>query len=225
MKRIMVLFSVLVIATLSLAYIGKLDDFNVGMKLAKLEKKQLIVMFSDPSCFYCTKFQKETLVNDKVQELLKAGYIFVEIYPGEEEATIEVNGKTYNFSYSELYAAFEVRGTPTFWFFDENGTPITNLPGYAPADIFVKVLQYMGEKAYKKGITFDAYTKQNSDYIGESKLIKLTKKEADFVLENDPLARTHTGEFDRYTIWVTENEALASELISKGAFRVILVIE
>ncbi|MDI3524678.1 MAG: hypothetical protein PWQ07_1452, partial [Kosmotoga sp.] len=25
--------------------------------------------------------------------------------------------------------------------------------------------------------------------------------------------------------WVTENEALASELISKGAFRVILVIE
>lgn len=225
MKKAVLLFSVLVIATLSLAYIGKLDDFSTGMRLAKIEKKQLVVMFSDPSCYYCTKFQKETLANDKVQELLKAGYIFVEIYPGEEEATIEVNGKTYNFSYSELYAAFEVRGTPTFWFFDENGTPITNLPGYVPADIFAKVLQYMGEKAYMRGIAFDTYTKQDIDYIGESRLIELTKDEADFILKNDPLAKTYTGEFDRYTVWITEDEALAKDLVTKGAFRVLLVVE
>jgi hypothetical protein len=51
----------------------------------------------------------------------------------------------------------------------------------------------------------------------------LNSEEANYVLDNDPLVKEYEGDFERFTIWVVEDENTANTLIEKGAFRVILI--
>jgi hypothetical protein len=89
--------------------------------------------------------------------------------------------------------------------------------------MFVKVLQYLGEEAYRQEITFESYSKQEHDYIGDSQIITLNSEEVNYVLNNDPLAKKYKGNFDRFTIWIVEDKNTANTLIEKGAFRVIVI--
>lgn len=223
MKKFILFLLLLSITFVGLAYDGKLNDIETALKLASLEKKTTIIMFSDKSCYYCKLFNEKTLIDKKVQQLLKAGYTFIEIYKSNERVNMVLNGESKTFTYSELYSVFGISGTPTLWFLSSNGNPMTNLPGYVPPEMFVKVLQYLGEEAYKQNISFENYSKQEHEYLGESFLITMSNEEANYVLDNDPLAKKYEGNFDRFTVWVVEDESVANELIEKGAFRVILV--
>ncbi|TYB90873.1 MAG: thioredoxin fold domain-containing protein [Kosmotoga sp.] len=223
MKKFILFLLLLSITFIGFAYDGKLNDLETALKLASLEKKTTIIMFSDKSCYYCKVFNEKTLIDKNVQQLLKAGYTFIEIYKSNDRVDMVLNGESKTYTYSELYSVFGISGTPTLWFLSSNGNPITNLPGYVPPDMFVKVLQYLGEEAYKQNISFENYSKQEHEYLGESFIITLNNEEANYVLDNDPLAKKYEGDFDKFTIWVVEDESTANELIEKGAFRVILV--
>ncbi|MFO7881680.1 MAG: thioredoxin fold domain-containing protein [Kosmotogaceae bacterium] len=225
MKKLVLALFLLSITFMAFAYEGKLNDLEVSLRLASLEKKKAIIMFSDESCYYCNVFNEKTLVDDNVQKLLKAGYTFIEIYKGNDKVNLFLDGESKTYTYSELYSVFGISGTPSFWFLNSSGNPITNLPGYVPADMFVKVLQYLGEEAYKQEISFEDYSKQEHEYFGENLLLTLNREEANYVLEYDPLAKNYEGDFDRFTVWVVEDKEIADELIEKGAFRVILITE
>jgi thioredoxin-related protein len=223
MKKFLLIFLLVTISFVGFAYEGKLNDLETALKLASLEKKTAIIMFSDKSCYYCKVFNEKTLTDKNVQQLLKAGYTFIEIYKGKEKVELVLNGESKTYTYTELYSVFGISGTPTFWFLNSSGNPITYFQGYRPSDMFVKMLQYLGEEAYKQEITFENYTKQEPDYLGKNLLINLSREEANYVLENDPLAKKYKGDFDTFTIWVVEDENTANILIEKGAFRVILI--
>ncbi|MBO8166779.1 MAG: thioredoxin fold domain-containing protein [Kosmotoga sp.] len=226
MKKTIFFLVLIVLAVSVFSYDGVIHDFDTGMKIAKLEQKQLIVMFSDPGCYYCNLFTKSTLSDETVGRLLMAGYVFVEIYPSNEKtATLEIQGKEEKLTYNELYAAFGVKGTPTFWFFDETATSVTSLPGYSKPDFFVNVLRFLGEKAYKNGMSFADYTAQSHDYMGTHVVLNLSEEDAQYITENDPLAMNYSPKvtFDPFRIWITADSEIANELITKGAFRVILV--
>ncbi|MFW6121127.1 MAG: thioredoxin family protein [Petrotogales bacterium] len=168
MKKMVLVFLLLSLTFTVFAYVGKLDNLETSLKLASLENKKAIIMFSDKSCYYCNVFNDKTLIDEKVQQLLNAGYTFIEIYKGNNQVTITLNGEEQTFTHTELYSVFGISGTPTLWFLNSNGNPITNLPGYVPADMFVKVLQYLGQEAYKQEISFEDYSKQEHDYLGEN---------------------------------------------------------
>ncbi|MEA2065958.1 MAG: thioredoxin fold domain-containing protein [Thermotogota bacterium] len=223
MKKFLLILLLVTMSFIGFAYEGKLNNLETALKLASLEKKTAIIMFSDKSCYYCNVFNEKTLTDKNVQQLLKAGYTFIEIYKGKENVDLVLNGETKTYTYSELYSVFGISGTPTLWFLNSAGNPITNLPGYVPADMFVKVLQYLGEEAYRQEIIFESYSKQEHDYIGDSQIITLNSEKANYVLDNDPLAKKYKGDFDRFTIWIVEDENTANTLIEKSAFRVILI--
>ncbi|AKI96762.1 thioredoxin family protein [Kosmotoga pacifica] len=225
MKRSIMLLVFSLMAVLAFSFDAVLNDFDIGMKLAQIEQKQLIVMFSDPTCYYCNLFKKSTLPDETVGQLLKAGYVFVEIYPSDNTATLEIQGKEETLSYRDLYATFGVRGTPTFWFFDETGTPLTSLPGYVQADYFANVLRFLGEKAYARGVSFSDYINESHNYFGENRLIEASNEDAQYVLEHDLIAIEYSSdkEFTPFAVWVTTDEEIAKELIQKGAFRVLLI--
>lgn len=226
MRKIIITSLILMLSMTLLGYAGILDDYDTGMKLSKLENKQLIVMFSDKNCYYCSKFIDETLPDERVQELLKAGYVFVEIFSSNKIATLYMNGEEQKVSYSDLYATFGINGTPTFWFFTENGDALTNLPGYVPVNEFVQILQYLGEKAYANGVAYADYINEEHEYTGEKQLIELSKEDIDFVLSNNPMAKEYgSEEFDPFTVWIAANKDEGETLIEKGAYRVITTLE
>ena len=171
MRRISVLL-VLLIAVAAFSYVGMLDDFDTAMRLASIEKKEAIIMFSDKNCSYCVKFEKETLADSNVQEILRAGFVFAQIYKSNSgKATFPTQGDVKEYSYSDLYAAFGVRGTPTFWFYTTYGEPLTQLPGYVPASDFIPIVRFIGEKAYET-VKFDDYRKLPSDSTLTAKVNK-----------------------------------------------------
>jgi len=225
-KRIMVISVLSVImVTAVLASDIVLTDLSTGLRLAELEHKQLIVMFSDKNCYYCVKFVDETIPDERVKELLRAGYVFVEIQKTEDTVEMNLEGEMDQYRYTDLYAIFGVRGTPTFWFFSEEGQPLTNLVGYVPAGNFVGVLQFLGTKAYLDGISFQDFLKEDQDFTGEQMIITLERDDAEYILANDSNARVFSGETspDPFSVWVTEDAQIAESLIADGVYRVVLI--
>ena len=52
--------------------------------------------------------------------------------------------------------ALGASGTPTTVFLDSDGSYVTRLPGYHPADRFLEVLRFIGTEAYRE-MTFEEY--------------------------------------------------------------------
>ncbi|HNS35728.1 MAG TPA: thioredoxin fold domain-containing protein [Mesotoga sp.] len=222
--RKMLIVIVLILPVMILSYVGMLNDFDKTLRLAEIQEKEAIVMFSDNNCVYCVRFIKETLADKTVEELLRAGFIFSQIYksnPGK--ASYIVGEEVREMTYGDLYAHFQIRGTPTFWFFTSDGGLLTQLPGYVPANDFVPILRYIGSKSYE-GMTFNDYRSKPSDYFGTPKIVRVNEEDYNYVLENDPIASEYAGQdVDVFTVWLTKNEETAESLLEEGVYRVILL--
>ncbi len=208
------------------ASLNIIDDFDKALKLSKIENKKAIIMFSDPSCYYCNKFKKETLKDETVVNLLKVNFIFSEIYP-ENSKKSSILGQ--ELTYRELYGAFRISGTPTFWFFNESATPLTYLPGFVNAENFSKILRYMARDLYKKDIKFSDYVNQKDDFIGNKKIIEVKEEDFNWLLENDKeiVLIENLNElmnFDQFKKYAVESNDLAKQLLEKGAYNVFLKI-
>ncbi len=203
-----------------------LQGFNTVLNLAKYEGRDAIIIFSDPQCYYCNKLKSETLMDKTVQELLANNFVVGEIYPTQQEATFE--GKTY--TYRDLFAGFGVKGTPTLVFFTSQGRPITYLPGYMDAKNFSMVLRYVATKQYLKKVNFQEYSKKKNDFLGTPTIVEITSKEADYILNKDPLSTSTEivpkGDiFLKYVVEGKDATNVAKEMKAKGFYNIFLVKE
>ncbi len=209
MKRILVAIASAILSSYILAF-GIVHNFDIAQKLAKIEQKKIVLIFEMKTCGYCKLLNSTTLQNEKVRKFLSINYITTIVYADEN---------------IELFQKFNVHATPTLWFFQyEKGklVAITYVPGYLPADLFLKVIKYVYKLPKEK---FEDYAKKKDDFIGERKLVKVSKEEADFVLKNDPDAVFAKSEKDfsfETKTYITDNENLAKWLI-KHSYRVLLI--
>lgn len=197
-----------------------LNDVDVAARLAKIEQKKLAIVFTTPTCPYCAKLKNETLTDQTVKKLIWANFIFVEAMY-DTARTTEVFGQ--KMSYAQLFDYFRISGVPTTWFFTSEATPLVYLPGYAPASTFSQVLKYVYQEIEED---FSQYVKKKDDFMGERKLLKISKQDADFVLQNDPNALfvdSLGDEVDVFKVHVTKDEKVANKLLELGVFRVLLI--
>jgi len=198
------------------------DDLDIAASIARLEKKDLILMFSSDSCYYCTKFKEETLMNDEVRKLLNANFVMVEVTYDADKKSIILGDEL---KYSQLFDVFGIRGTPTFWFLTMETTPLTFLPGYVPAKDFSAVLRYIAQRLFAKGVKFKDYVKENDDFLCEPKLVKLSSEEIEYLMKLDPLVRKlreKPSKVERWRTYVVESTDLAHTLMELGVSRVVL---
>jgi len=60
----------------------------------------------------------------------------------------------------KIASAYYVRGIPTSWFLDPDGSKITNLPGYVDREMFLVILKYIASESYQK-MTLKEFLKQS----------------------------------------------------------------
>ena len=120
-----------------------------GLKIAKIQKKPVMVDFYADWCSWCKKMDKEVFNEANVKKELMSKYILVKV-DTESNDTIKYEGKTY--SPQEFSSAFGVTGLPTLLFIDKNGKPVTKLPGYVPATEFKPIIEYIFKECYTKNI-------------------------------------------------------------------------
>ncbi|HOH54430.1 MAG TPA: thioredoxin fold domain-containing protein [Fervidobacterium sp.] len=212
----------LAISIFAFSYDYEFKDLGSAQKVATIEKKMTIAMFSAQSCYYCKLFDKDTLSDKAVQDFMRANYVFVRLEESNYKTTFM--GKTY--TNSQLFSLFGIRGTPTFIFLLGNSL-VTQVPGYMPPTDFLKALKYLirvTEENYKE--SFDNYVKKADTLTGKPKLLNVSKADADYIIKYDKNSEQIDKvpeKIDINKVYVTYSEEVAKKLNEAGVIRVLLV--
>ena len=156
MKKIVLLLSLLFIASVSYSKDPQWKTFNRGIEEAKKSGKKILVDVYTDWCGWCKKMDAETYPNKKVSEYLTKNYVIIKLN-AEGDEKISYQGQS--ITPAEFARGMGISGYPATVFLNSNGEPITMLPGYAEPDRFVHVLSFIGENHYEK--------KNFADYLTE----------------------------------------------------------
>jgi thioredoxin-related protein len=135
---------------------GGWKSFDAGLENAKASHKKILVDVYTDWCGWCKKMDKEVYSDSRVKEYLAKNFVTVKMN-AEAEGTIHYKGKIY--SPAQLASAFGVTGYPATLFLKDDSDPITLLPGYMEAPMFLHVLSFVAENQYEKK-QFDQYLKE-----------------------------------------------------------------
>lgn len=120
--------------------------YDDGLLKAAETDKQVIVNFTAKWCGYCRKMDREVFTDPRVIEMLNDHFVAVKV-DGESKKELNING--YKITEKNLTVReFGVRGFPTFWFLESDGSKIGPLGGYVPAETLLEVLTYVQERRY-----------------------------------------------------------------------------
>lgn len=131
----------------------KWHSFSEGLKIAMAENKKVLIDVYTDWCEWCKKMDDEVYTDSKVVNYLSSKFVLIKLN-AESEAKHTFEGREY--SEMELAYIFGVEGFPTTIFIREDMQPITAVPGYFPADVFMKILTFIGDDYYLK-MNFDEY--------------------------------------------------------------------
>ncbi|WP_035237617.1 thioredoxin family protein [Desulfobacter vibrioformis] len=120
------------------------NDYTPGMALAGKEGKPIFLYFHASWCGYCVKLKKETFTDDRVKAYLNDHFVSIGVDTDKRE---------------KLARQWGVRGLPTLWFLEADGTKINNLPGFVDADQLLTILQYIHTQSYNT-MNFQEYVQQ-----------------------------------------------------------------
>nr|WP_320193060.1 thioredoxin family protein [uncultured Desulfobacter sp.] len=120
------------------------NDYTPGMALAGKEGKNIFLYFHASWCGYCTKLKKETFTDDRIKDYLNDHFVSIAVDTDKRE---------------KLARQWGVRGLPTLWFLEPDGTKINSLPGFATADQLLSILQYIHTQSYKT-MSYQEYVQQ-----------------------------------------------------------------
>ncbi|HTX17991.1 MAG TPA: thioredoxin fold domain-containing protein [Bacteroidota bacterium] len=132
------------------------ESFNAGIEKAKAHHKKVLVDVYTDWCGWCKKMDAAVYSDLSVKEYLGKNFVVIKMN-AEGHGTLHYKGQ--DFTPAQLAAAFGVNGYPTTLFLKEDSEPITVLPGYVEAPMFLNILTYVAEDQYQSK-QFDEYLKE-----------------------------------------------------------------
>lgn len=122
--------------------------YEEGVRLAQEKNKHVLIDFSTKWCGFCKKMDRETFTDQKVINYINNHFVAVKV-DGDSPREINLDG----FKTSEKQITKEVygvRGYPTFWFLESDGSKVGQQPGYQPPKDFLALLEFVKERKYEK---------------------------------------------------------------------------
>ena len=117
-----------------------------AVELAEADGRLLLVHAYTVWCGWCARMDRETYADDAIQAYLAEHYVSTRLDLESDEV---VPFFEYEVPMRVLGDALQISGTPTSVFVDSDGSLITKMPGFVPADQFLLALQYVREEAYE----------------------------------------------------------------------------
>lgn len=105
--------------------INWIRDLNQAKQIAKAQGKPMLIDFYTDWCGWCKRLDKDTYANNKVIEFAKK-FICVKMNADE---------------HPQIAKQYSVRGFPSTVFLKADGILIEVVPGYMPADEFLKLME------------------------------------------------------------------------------------
>ncbi len=120
-------------------------SLSEGFKVAKQEKKPLIVDFYTEWCGWCKVMDQKTYGESRVKTILAKSFVVAKYNP-EKDGDVEFEGK--KLKATEFAKRMKVSGYPTTALFSEEGKYLESLSGYIEPNKFLDILNYMTNKKY-----------------------------------------------------------------------------
>lgn len=133
-------------------------SFDEGVSLARTSNKKVLVDVYTDWCSWCKKMDSEVYTDADVIKLMDANFVAVKL---NAESSKPVTFRGNSLTEAAFARELGVTGYPTILFFDPNANPITDLPGYSPAQRFALILKYIAEDHYKS-TSFQEYLQHQS---------------------------------------------------------------
>ena len=119
-------------------------DYTPGMAMAAKGSKSIFLYFHATWCTYCTKLKETTFKDKKILAYLEKNFVSIQVDTDKNQA---------------LSNEWKVKGLPTMWFLEPDGTRINSIPGYLDAAQLLMVLKYIHTRSYDK-MSFQDFMKQ-----------------------------------------------------------------
>ena len=136
MKKLVILAALILIicagsiasvsASTSINGLNTTDDLNQALKDAKDLNKTVAIVFDQDSCVYCEMLKDDVLSNPQVQKVLNEKCIVV---------IVDVNKNP------DVASKYKVFGTPVTVFVKSDGSEISRVEGYLPANEFLNSIK------------------------------------------------------------------------------------
>ncbi len=129
--------------------------YDEGLAKAQKEKKHVLVAFYTNWCGWCRRMDQLTYTDQDVKKVLNDGYVAIKVNGQSKE---KVNVEEKKITETELARKFWVRSYPTTWFLKDTADKIAPYYGYADAETFLSVLNFIKDDLYDK-MSFQEYLK------------------------------------------------------------------
>lgn len=150
---------VLVVGMLSAAAQPDINwrSLSEAQELAKENDKKVMLFAEAKWCGYCKKMYEEVFPKQTVQDSLHKYFYPVKV-DIESDQKMMFNGNS--LTQRQLARQFRVHSTPTFIFLEQDGSTIGRQPGFLPANIFDKLVAFVGADLTGKQ-SFKQYLKKH----------------------------------------------------------------
>jgi thioredoxin-related protein len=99
---------------------------------------------------------RDVYARSDVSEYLNQHFVMVRL---NAESAERVSYAGRSLTARALSGGFEVTGYPTTIFLKPDGTHLVNVPGYIPADKFLKLVRFVGDGHMDRGESWEAYSR------------------------------------------------------------------
>ena len=138
-------------------------SLSKAQDLAESNDKKIMLFTEAEWCGYCTKMHEQVFTKSSVQDSLAKYFYPVRI---DIESNKEVTFKGKVFTERILSRKFRVTSTPTVIFLTSKGNIIGTQPGFLPAEIFDKLLAFVGNGLSEKK-SFKEYLHKHGVNLGQ----------------------------------------------------------
>lgn len=125
----------------------KWETFSDGVNQARLTKKRVLVVVCATWCPWCKQMDERVYGSKEIADYINRKYVPVKL-DGEGKDTLEYAGE--RFTESGLADKLGSKGYPTTVFLNYDAEFMVKLDGYINKEVFLKVLQYIGEDVFEQ---------------------------------------------------------------------------
>jgi thioredoxin-related protein len=131
-------------------------EWDDGLREARVSGKPVLVDVYTDWCGWCKRMDRDVYARADVRDYLQRRFVAIKL---DAEGGDAEQWKGASYTSRSLAAQFRVTGYPTTIFLDASGEHLVNVPGYVPADRFLLLLRYVGERHIDR-ISFDEFVKR-----------------------------------------------------------------
>ena len=132
--------------------------WDAGLREAGGAKRPILVDVYTNWCGWCKRMDRDVYAKPEVSDYLNKHFVMVRL---NAEGSEKLNYAGQTLTARALAGGFQVTGYPTTIFLKADGAHLVNVPGYIPADRFLKLVRYIGDGHMDRGVSWEEYSRSS----------------------------------------------------------------